>query len=530
MKTRLILFFMLTPVFLSGFSGCDIIPGNDGQGEKPEPSIQGKDGLVMQFFDNAPPERLIADFGGGAENNVSIGVLIENRGAFNLNCEKEDCGYFFIDGGKYVNVTPEDTYATRTLKSALDSSKAGNVIRGRLSQRSGGRVAIETSALLEDLEKTTSATIFANICYPYKTFLSSSVCVETAHYSVQNKVCNPDPLVFSSQGAPVAITRIEQDSIIQGNLIKPRLKIFIRNIGGGFVIKEGDENLKGACTPGGNTQDIIGKVTIEEANLSGKLLDCKSKSVSLTGPNTFVQCTLKEKGEGFSREDTDNNLVSPLRITLSYGYQTVESKTVEIEVLDEKPRLTRVRSSKTTVSKDGETIDIVAVATDDNGVGTIWIKGTDTDDPDCEGKQKCYDCEGKQRCEHTFKDISTAGKGPVAEYIITVKDTAGRTAQKKLLIKVGFCNDFKDDKDEGKVCANSCSEVLGSGEESGPDAEPEEWVPDEDGYECRDKWQVCCVIKPSEEEEGSENGAPPEGDKPNAGEQSEPGIRVPDGE
>ena len=485
MKTRLILFFMLTPVFLSGFSGCNIIPGNDGEGEKPEPSIQGKDGLVMQFFDNAPPERLIADFGEGVKNKVNIGILIENRGAFNLNCgENNDCGYFSIDGGKYVNVMPEDTYATRTLKSALDSSKAGNVIRGRLSQRSGGRVAIETSALLEDLEKTTSATIFANICYPYKTFLSSLVCVETAHYSVQNKVCNPEPLVFSSQGAPVAITRIEQDSIIQENLIKPRLKIFIRNIGGGFVIKEGDENLKGACTPEGNTQDIIGKVTIEEANLSGKPLDCKPKEVSLTGPNTFVQCTLEGNNKGFSREDTDNNLVSPLRITLSYGYQTVESKTVEIEVLDEKPRLTRVRSSKTTVSNDGETIDIVAVATDDNGVRKIELK----EYPSLESIKE-ESCEDKQRCEKNFKIQTGNRDSGVISYTVIATDTVGRTTQKNILIKVGFCDDFNTGSEEKKFCRDSCSEIGESGQE---------YVLDEVGYECRDKREFCCVIRPIE--------------------------------
>ena len=487
MKTRLILFFLLTATFVAG---CDIIPGNDGQGEKPEPSIQGKDGLVMEFFDNAPPERLLADFS-IKDNKVNIGVLIENRGAFNLNCSEDPCGYFFIDGGKYVTpkssveeecVTPEtqEPENTRSLADALRSSNADTIIRGRLSQRSGGRVAIETSACLGNLGETTSATIFANICYPYKTFLSSSVCVETAHYSVQNKVCNPEPLVFSSQGAPVAITRIEQDSIIQGNLIKPRLKIFIRNIGGGFVIKEGDDNLKGACTPKGNTQDIIGKVKIEEASLSGKLLDCESKNVSLTGPNTFIQCTLKENEEGFSREYTDNNLVSPLRITLSYGYQTVESKTVEIEVLDEKPRLTRVRSSKTTVSKDGDTIDIVAVATDDNGVGTIWIKRTD----------HSHECEGKQRCEYTFEGILTAKQDPgVAEYTITANDTAGRTTQKNILIKVGFCNDFNTGRiEKQKSCRGSCSEI---------DEPGKEYVPDEGGYECRDKWEVCCVIRPN---------------------------------
>ena len=481
MEKKLLPFFLLMAVFLAG---CSILGPGDG-GPEPEPSIQGKDGLVMQFFDDAPPERVVVDFGDD-QNRVNVGVLIENRGAFNLNCEY-GCGYFFIDGGKYIE--PVDP-GSRMLKDSLDSAAAETIIRARVSSGSGGRVAVEMEATLHDPGDATSSTVFANVCYPYRTFLSVPVCIETAHYAVENRVCNPEPIVFSSQGAPVAITRIQQDSVVKANMIMPRLKIFIRNVGGGFVIKE--DALSTACGEG-ESEDIIGKVKVDEATISGMDLDCTGKDVSLRGPNSFIQCTLKEGG--FER-NTDNNLVSPLKIALSYGYHTVESKTVRIEVLDEKPRVTRATSSKTTVETSGETFNIVAVATDDNGLEEIKISSLSG--ISCDGETGCTAaCDGKTRCTAEFK-ITKGGKlGGVLNYTITAKDTEGRESRpKKVWVKVGFCDEFP----EGEyVCQDSDSCY------SDPDTDLY-LLPDEARYECRDKYHICCAVTdPPETEQGPED-------------------------
>lgn len=495
MKTVHFMLFLLAVVFLAG---CDFtiitnIINPEGGGGSIKTSTEGTDGLTLKFFEGAPPESLLANVGSDSEieTKVNIGIMIENRGVQDLNCSKqEECGYFRIDGGKYIKL--DETFKAGTLKQALESGKGGTVIPGKIWYGSGGRVAIEMQASLENPEKTTRSTIFANVCYPYKTSLSTPICVETAHYSVENRVCDLRALSFSSQGAPVAITRIDQDSVIDGDEVKPRLGIHVRNVGSGFVIGKEDEELKGACTAGGDSTEIIGKITVESASLSGKKFDCVNKEVFLHGGVGFFYCVLEVlEGEGFGR-NAANNLVSPFSITLAYGYRNAESKTVNIEVLDEKPQVTRVSSSKTTIEGNGETFEITVTAIDDNRIENISIEG-----PGMLSSKGVFKCSA-QRCTAKFVVSGVSGKtGSIISYTVKAADNQRGTSEpKKVLIKVGFCDKLNipgelDTPDKEYSCKDSTTCSSDS-----DDDENFRWRPDNRGYECRNEYDICCVKEP----------------------------------
>ena len=478
MKTVHFMLFLLAVVFLAG---CDLtiitnIINPEGGGGSIKTSTEGTDGLTLKFFEGAPPESLLANVGSdpGIETKVNIGIMIENRGVQDLNCSEQECGYFRIDGGKYIKL--DETFKNGTLKQALESSKV-SVIPGKIWYGSGGRVAIEMQASLENPEKTTRSTIFANVCYPYKTSLSTPICVETAHYSVENRVCDLRALSFSSQGAPVAITRIDQDSVIDGDEVKPRLGIHVKNVGGGFVIGKEDEELRGACTAEGDSTEIIGKITVESASLSGKEFDCVNKEVFLHGGVGFFYCVLKE--DGFGR-DAANNLVSPFYITLAYGYRNAESKTVNIEVLDEKPQVIRVSSSKTTIENTSEMFYITVTAIDDNSVENLSIEQ--------EGMAPIsYLCKDGKRCNGKFEGINLAGdwiKGDIISYTVKAYDNQGRVSEpKKVWIKVGFC---------GNITNHTCYDSTTCSSDSDDD-ENFRWRPDNKGYECENEYDICCV-------------------------------------
>ena len=322
MKNYLII-LAIAMVFVAG---CGHIPENGNSDSLPKRSVLGEKGLVLSFLKNAPPENLFPN------TEMKVGLLIENKGAAQVDCsQRNGCGYFFVDGGEHI-VIKNNGGGSGILKNMPGFRDAlnGDVFRSR--QKS----IAEFSVHVNDPGHTTTATIFANICYPYKTFMSTTVCVETAGYSVEEneRLCNPKTIELISQGAPVAITRVEQSSIFQGNEVKPRFKIFMKNVGGGFVISKEANALKKACASESTNPiegNIIGDVSIEEATLSGVTLNCQDSSVILRGSNNFVLCTANQ---GFEA-NADDNFVSPLRILLSYGYQTAEARKVRIEVVNQ---------------------------------------------------------------------------------------------------------------------------------------------------------------------------------------------------
>jgi len=182
-------------------------------------------------------------------------------------------------------------------------------------------------------EKHTS-TIFATACYPYKTIVGTSACIDANIIgdSRGEKACSvKDIILTGGQGAPVTVTRIESRMLPQGvDRVKPHFLIHIRNIGNGEVVNR--SKLEEACSSASFGYQDFNTLEIH-VKLSGISLKCGDEED--TGPATIrlrdktdvVRCTYKE-------DDIDTSVdayVAPLSIDLSYGYTHTISKNIIIE-------------------------------------------------------------------------------------------------------------------------------------------------------------------------------------------------------
>jgi hypothetical protein len=417
---------LLSLLLLLALAGCQF---GEQKGTIPDSSsaFEGTEGLVLSFFDGAPPDTLIP------KSDFKIAVLLENNGASDITCtgNAEDCGYFRAQETKYI---PKITPNSGLLKNALEDISGKNRILGKESYLSGGKAAMEMSASVAATDKTTMSTLTVNACYPYKTKLSVPVCVHTAHYTVpeESLTCKLKTITLQSQGAPVAVKKIEQEPLLQGEFVKPRLKIYISNVGKGVVLDNSSESLAKACTSGGETQYVVGKVVVNEAKLSGIKLDCEGRSIVLRGVSSkdFIECKLtdipQELTDSF-RAGADNNFVSTLNLVLTYGYQTAVSKEIKIEVLDEPPKIKRLEALGTPES--GKDFQIFVAAEDDFGLEKIELldeSGEVLTPPD----KFTNDCNGRTLCEATF----TVKASSTTTYKAKATDTTKKQSKSEELV------------------------------------------------------------------------------------------------
>jgi len=198
-------------------------------------------------------------------------------------------------------------------------------------------------------------TILATVCYPYATKASPTVCIDPFPFDDrQEKVCNIGTQTLSSQGAPVQVTKIEQEASTK----KIQFKIHIKNVGGGDVIQTGNsKNLEGGtlptldrCSPLGNglldRKDFdrvqLNKVQIGSVDLlkdaQGNFRNPKLCSPFADGSDDiirlfdgvgFVICTLTVDDLG----SIQSAYTTPLNIELEYNYRSTISKQIEISKL-----------------------------------------------------------------------------------------------------------------------------------------------------------------------------------------------------
>lgn len=131
---------------------------------------------------------------------------------------------------------------------------------------------------------------------------------------------------MGSQGAPVAIN----DVAVEAQPGKTRFKIFVSNVGGGDVLRDGADTLD-RCSPydaTGLDYDDVDYVHVDEVVLG---------DASITGTcrpleNGFLR--LRTSGSGFMICEVDGltgpAYKTPLRVTLSYNYRDTISKYIKI--------------------------------------------------------------------------------------------------------------------------------------------------------------------------------------------------------
>lgn len=162
-------------------------------------------------------------------------------------------------------------------------------------------------------------------CYFYTTYASPMVCIDTDPYTQREKVCRPNQISFdSSQGAPVAITSVEQEA--GGG--QSTFRINIANVGRGEVYDPG-EMFK--CSPyvGDRVRpDDKNVVYVGDIRIGNqRLTNCVPEGVvRLQNGRGTITCTYP-----YQYAAANSAYETPLNIELWYGYSETERRDIMIK-------------------------------------------------------------------------------------------------------------------------------------------------------------------------------------------------------
>ncbi len=306
----------------------------------------GTSGISMNFLANAPPSKINVDEPYTA--SIPITLEVRNLGAY----PSDDDSYYYEDlwdqnsvifisgfddsiitnwylsGDNPINNLVDGRYPAIMLdyeQQALQGKSNNNPEGGYQLYELTGEVYLGNL----DIEKY-SPTFLVTACYGYKTKADESVCIDPRPFSTtnENKVCTIHDVSLKSQGAPIAVTKIESKAL--SNSIQ--FKIHIQNSGGGDVIAL-DKLSKCSSQKDGKLQKSdLDLVKIRTINIGNKELECNTLEydgqtgyIRLMNGKGFVVCNYD-----YAKESVPAAYSTPIHVELNYGYRTSISKKVEI--------------------------------------------------------------------------------------------------------------------------------------------------------------------------------------------------------
>ncbi|MFH0977865.1 MAG: hypothetical protein V1837_01050 [Candidatus Woesearchaeota archaeon] len=276
---------------------------------------EGTKGIEMSFFDGTPPNTVFE------ASDFLISAQISNQGAtdvtagyLTISTEKEYMGLIDWKSSIISSSTPEN--AMFAIQGKSQSNPAGD----------SSVITIRAKTLTIDPQSEThTSTIVMTACYPYKTTFSTDVCVDPDMYTMkaERKACVVKLIGLSSQGGPVAVTRIEPQMLIgDDGLVRPQFTLYLRNEGNGAVFDI--NSMETVCSSASLRKEDVNFVQVK-AKLSDKTLTCKPTSIHLKDTDNMVRCSSENGYTGGS-----NSFVAPLVVEISYGYSFSITKEIII--------------------------------------------------------------------------------------------------------------------------------------------------------------------------------------------------------
>ena len=181
--------------------------------------------------------------------------------------------------------------------------------------------------------------IVLNACYPYSTVFSETICIDTDpnELSVAQKTCTTKDITSSGQGAPIAITKVEQKIVPANSVDKVKLQLTIhaKNKGDGIIINP--DKYSDICTGGRMGEEDYNQIRIKSVKFSGYEYEygssghseivCEPNPMKKNKEDYYTRCSLtNDNGIDKSKLTFETNLV----IELEYGYKQTISKEIEI--------------------------------------------------------------------------------------------------------------------------------------------------------------------------------------------------------
>jgi len=306
--------FLILVIFLSaGAAKCSLT-----QRPKTIDIYQGTDGIIMEFLNGAPPDKISED------SEFQIIADIKNKGVGNvkngyltINLEKDYVELYFWELEEPIvssGFNPEQVIFDLEGKSEYNINGGEGV----------AKITARTKKI-EGLIESHTSNIGLTACYEYSTIANPSVCIDPDVYNLRagEKPCSIKDISLNSQGAPVAVTRIEQNILTHEDKIEPQFLIYLANKGNGQIVDK--QKVKEACS--GTGKYNLSMINVE-VYLSGRELECTPDPIRLTRTKNFVRCSALEK-DWLDKELLAYETV--LNIKLSYGYTSTIAKEIRIE-------------------------------------------------------------------------------------------------------------------------------------------------------------------------------------------------------
>lgn len=332
LKKRLVIVILIIALLL--ISSCSLT-GKKGtstsKSSKREDIRTGTQGIVISFLPNAPPDKIVVEQGADSRlNSFEVILDIRNKGAYP---QPEDgvpapIAKVFLTGYDRNVIFFEKNPPLEDLSSKpLDGKSTINPNGGQDLITFKGYVNIE-NLNVEKYEPTLQATT----CFQYWTVAGPSVCIDPDPYSTVSgkKVCEAQDITLSSQGAPIAVTKIEEEAFAS----KTQFRITVKNVGAGDVFK--DKALE-KCGPEGEkiVREDIDKIYVRQVKIGNKELLCgpfidrpnadvreRAGYIRLINGEGHIICEL-QSGDYSS---TKSAYTTPINIMLLYGYRNVAEK------------------------------------------------------------------------------------------------------------------------------------------------------------------------------------------------------------
>lgn len=334
-----ILVFALFLVLLISISAC----GKKDVKKAIEDIRTGSEGISVSFLPNNPPATIHVE---KADLSFDIFVELNNKGAYpqpdEIATKKLEIKVYL--GGYDRNILGGVAQNQNIIAEIPDMNRLPTSLIGKsLVNLNGGSDIVTFKGNVKfnqlNVEKY-EPTLLATICYKYYTEAGPSVCIDPDPYSTvtQKKVCEVQDTSLSSQGAPIAVTRIDEEAFQE----KTQFKLTIKNVGGGDVLRE-DAIQKDKCNPFGTDKikrEDVDKVKLENVKIGDKDLLCspfaegdvegKNGIIRLVNGEGYIICKL-EKTMDNSYKSSGTSYTTPIKITLSYGYRTTAQRTLQIK-------------------------------------------------------------------------------------------------------------------------------------------------------------------------------------------------------
>ncbi|MBI2175898.1 hypothetical protein HYU40_00925 [Candidatus Woesearchaeota archaeon] len=338
-SNSLLLAAALATVLLA--AGCGQLGGGKGKASTIPEVYTGTAGVEATFAPDGVPSVM-------TEGSTSDAVLlISNRGAVDADISDAIVkvsdnaeAVVFGDDKKKVKVIGSDELVGMLSDTTVKASKK---LPGKVSNTVGSLDSIKVKVTAKNVPGNDAVTtgLLSTVCYKYETRLTANVCVDAAPFSFQKqrKPCDAKlPLVFQSQGAPVAVKKIETLSPEkEGGFVRPKFKIYFANAASGTVIDKNSLNLFCTDKDPSKTDDKVRIIWVDSVALNDKELVCNNKDekrnarpITLTGSlaNDFVLCSYTEN----DFREGSGVFATPLKVEVSYGYRsTSEPVPVRVE-------------------------------------------------------------------------------------------------------------------------------------------------------------------------------------------------------